>query len=58
MTDFYPDIRTIVTVFYFAMWYFKNIKPFSIWILIVVYIADYVFGIAMINLAKKALEKQ
>lgn len=45
MTDYYPSIRTIVAIFFFAYWFFKGTQPFSIWWLILIYCIDYIIGI-------------
>lgn len=53
MTDFYPSIRTIVALFYFAFWFFKGVMPFSFWWLILIYAIDYIIAtIVVINIEK------
>lgn len=58
MTDYYPSIRTIVAIFYFIYWYFKEIRPFNIWWLILIFIFDYLVTIFVMGIMKKILEKR
>jgi hypothetical protein len=61
MTDYYPNIRTIIAIFYFAFWYFKEARPFSIWWLILIYAIDYIIEIfvayAILKINKKAFSR-
>ena len=57
MSDYYPSIRTIVAIFYFAFWYFKDVQPFSIWWLILIYAIDYVIAIMVLSITNKIMRR-
>lgn len=55
--DYYPNIRTIVAVFFFAYWFFKEAKPFSIWWMVLIYAIDYIVSITVISAVDKMLKR-
>jgi|WetSurMetagenome_2_1015567.scaffolds.fasta_scaffold1677835_2 hypothetical protein len=57
-SDYYPSIRTIVAIFYFAYWFFKGAKPFSIWWLILIYVIDYIIAIIILNITTSMMRRQ
>jgi hypothetical protein len=61
MTDYWPSIRTIVAIFYFAFWFFKDAKPFSLWWLVAIYVVDYIVAMIILSLttsiAKRTLNR-
>lgn len=50
-------IKDIILVFYFAYWLIYNQKPFSIWILIVVYFLAYLFLSFITGIINKSADK-
>lgn len=52
MSDYYPSIRTIAAIFYFAFWFFKEVEPFSFWWLVVIYGIDYILSIVLVSIMK------
>ena len=50
-------MKDIILVFYFAYWLIYNSKPFSIWILIVVYVLAYLFLSFITGVINKSADK-
>ena len=58
MSDYYPSIRTIVSIFYFAFWFFKGTQPFNIWLLILIYAIDYIIATIVAVSLEKAIRRR
>ena len=50
-------IKDIIVVFYFAYWLMYNQQPFSLWILIIVYVIAYLFLSFLTSIIKKSSDK-
>jgi len=57
MTDYYPSIRLIVAIFYFSFWFFKGVRPFNIWFLILIYAIDYIIAIIVATALERAIRR-
>jgi hypothetical protein len=57
MSDYYPSIRLIVAIFYFAFWFFKGIRPFNIWWLVLIYAIDYIIALITVSIMERAVKR-
>ena len=57
MTDYYPNLRTIVAIFYFVFWYNKGIQPFNVWWLVLIFGIDYIVSMIILNITKRIIKQ-